>query len=236
MDKTKREELERAYRKEKDSRVVPRMLAVHMVRVREMSIDETAANLMLSERWVHKWLKRFDTGGLDGLRDLPRTGRPPKTPRYIMTRIIERSVQPRCTPKELQKAIREETGTRLHTTNVRKTMHRYGLTPSSMPPSPPTPNHYTGGLPLGSSKPCLHAAAAAHQQFPNAMASTICGSSGTPKRACPRLAVSCRRRVACLMADVWTDPLPDTTPPEAPSSRMPGVVYISISHSVTIWQ
>ena len=40
MDETKREELEKAYRKEKDSRVVPRMLAVHMVRVREMSIGD----------------------------------------------------------------------------------------------------------------------------------------------------------------------------------------------------
>ena len=105
------------------------MLAVHMVRVREMSIGETAANLMRSERWVHKWLKRFDTGGLDGLRDLPRTGRPPKIPHEIMARIIERSVQPKCTPRELQKTIREETGTRLHITNVRKIMHRYGLTP-----------------------------------------------------------------------------------------------------------
>ena len=94
-----------------------------------MSIGETAANLMRSERWVHKWLKRFDTGGLDGLRDLPRTGRPPKIPREIMARIIERSVQPKCTPRELQKTIREETGTRLHITNVRKIVRRYGLTP-----------------------------------------------------------------------------------------------------------
>ena len=129
MDKTKREELEKAYRKEKDSGAVPRMLTVHMVRVRKMGIGGTAANLVRSERWVHKWLKRFDTGGLDGLRDLPRTCRPPKIPREIMARIIEWSVQPRCTPRELQKAIREETGTRLHITNVRKIMHRYGLTP-----------------------------------------------------------------------------------------------------------
>ena len=129
MDKTKREELEKAYRKEKDSRVVLRMLAVHMVCVRKMSVGETAANLMRSERWVHKWLKRFDTGGLDGLRDLPRTGRPPKISRETMARIIEQSVQPKCTPRELQKTIREETGTKLHITNVRKIMHRYGLTP-----------------------------------------------------------------------------------------------------------
>ena len=129
MDKTKREELEKAYRKEKDSRVVLRMLAVHMVCVRQMSMGETAASLMRSERWVHKWPERFDTGGLDGLRDLPRTGRPPKIPRETMARIIEQSVQPKCTPGELQKTIREETGTRLHITNVRKIMHRYGLTP-----------------------------------------------------------------------------------------------------------
>ena len=129
MDKTKREELEKACRKEKDFRAVPKMLAVHMVRVREMSIDETAANLMRSERWVHKWLRHFDAGGLDGLRDLPRTGQPPKIPHEIMARIIERPVQPKCTSKELQKTIREETGTRLHITNVRKIMHRYGLTP-----------------------------------------------------------------------------------------------------------
>lgn len=129
MDKTKREELEKAYRKEKDSRVVPRMLAVHMIRMREMSIGETAANLMRSERWVHKWLERFDAGGLDGLRDLPKTGRPPNIPREIMARIIERSVRPKCTPRELQKAIREETCTRQYITNVRKAMRRHGLTP-----------------------------------------------------------------------------------------------------------
>ena len=57
------------------------MFTVCMVRVRKMSIGETATNLMRSERWAHKWLKRFYTGGLDGLRVLSRTGRPPKAPR-----------------------------------------------------------------------------------------------------------------------------------------------------------
>ena len=64
MDVAKREELEKAYRKEKDSRVILRMLAVHMVRVRKMRVSETAANLMRSDRWVHTWLGRFDAGGL----------------------------------------------------------------------------------------------------------------------------------------------------------------------------
>ena len=38
------------------------MLAVHMVRVRKMSIGATAANLMRSKRWVHAWLELFDAG------------------------------------------------------------------------------------------------------------------------------------------------------------------------------
>ena len=50
MDTTKREELEKAYKKEKDPGVAARMLAVHMVCVRKQSISETAANLMRSDR------------------------------------------------------------------------------------------------------------------------------------------------------------------------------------------
>ena len=129
MDETKRKELDNAYRKEKDHRVVTRMLAVHMVCVRKKSIDETAIDLMRSPRWVRKWVDRFDAGGLDGLRDLPRSGRPTKIPRDIMDRLVAETVRSGCTPKDLQRRIREETGMRLYITNVRKILHRYGLSP-----------------------------------------------------------------------------------------------------------
>ena len=42
MDDTKREELGKACKKEKDQKVRTRMVAVRMVRVRNMSVDETA--------------------------------------------------------------------------------------------------------------------------------------------------------------------------------------------------
>ena len=105
------------------------MFAVHMVRMRKMGVGDTAASLMRSDRWVHTWLERFDAGGLDGLRDLPRSGRPPKIPHGIMAQIIRQTVQPKCTPRELQKTIREETGIRLYITNVRKAMRQHGTTP-----------------------------------------------------------------------------------------------------------
>ena len=42
MDDAKREELEKACKKEKDHKVRARMVAVRMVRVRNMSVEETA--------------------------------------------------------------------------------------------------------------------------------------------------------------------------------------------------
>ena len=48
MDETEREELKEAYKKEKDPKVVTRMLAVHMAYVRKAGIDETATHLMRS--------------------------------------------------------------------------------------------------------------------------------------------------------------------------------------------
>ena len=71
MNDTKREELEKACKKEKDHKVRARMVAVRMVRVRNMSVEEAADNLVRCPNWVCKWLRRYDEGGLQGLRDLP---------------------------------------------------------------------------------------------------------------------------------------------------------------------
>ena len=44
MDDTKLEELEKAYKKEKDYKIRIRMVTIRMVRVRNMSVNETADN------------------------------------------------------------------------------------------------------------------------------------------------------------------------------------------------
>ena len=81
MDETEREELKEVYRKEKDPRVVAKMFTVHTVYVRKAGIDDTAAHLMRSVGWVRNWLHRYDEGGLDDLRDLPRSSRSMQTRR-----------------------------------------------------------------------------------------------------------------------------------------------------------
>ena len=67
MDDTKLEELEKAY---KNYKVRARMVAVRMVRVCNMFVNETADIQGCSPNWVRNWLRRFD-GDLKGLWDRP---------------------------------------------------------------------------------------------------------------------------------------------------------------------
>ena len=73
MDDAKREELEKACKKEKSHKVRTRMVAVRMVRmvrmarVLNMSVEEAADIQGRSPNWVRNWLRRYDDGGLQGL-------------------------------------------------------------------------------------------------------------------------------------------------------------------------
>ena len=75
------------------------MVAVRMVRVLDMSVEETASLQVRCPTWVRKWLRRFDEGGL---RDLPRCGRPRRILRNAMDGIVANVAGFRITPAGLQ--------------------------------------------------------------------------------------------------------------------------------------
>ena len=131
MDDTKLEELEKAYKKEKDYKIRIRMVTVRMVRVRNMSVNETADIQGRSPNWVRNRLRRFDDGGLKGLRNLPRCGRPRRIPLDVIHGIIAKVSSRRITPLELQQSIHKDTGVKLHITYVRKIMHQHNLSPKA---------------------------------------------------------------------------------------------------------
>ena len=81
------------------------MVAVRMVRVRNMSVEETADILVRCSMWVRNWLRRYDEGGLEGLRDLPRCGRPRRIPRNVMDGIVANVTGCRITPMDLQQRV-----------------------------------------------------------------------------------------------------------------------------------
>ena len=66
MNDTKLEELEKTCKGEKDQKIRIRMVAVRMVRVRNMPVNETANILVHCPTWVRDWLRRYDDGGLEG--------------------------------------------------------------------------------------------------------------------------------------------------------------------------
>ena len=52
MDDTKREELKKVCKKEKNHKVRTRMVAVRMIRVRNMFVEETADIMVRCSTWV----------------------------------------------------------------------------------------------------------------------------------------------------------------------------------------
>jgi transposase len=51
-------------------------------------VSQIAAQLGCHPRTVYRWLHRFNAGGIDGLGDLPRSGRPPRLGELDRGRII----------------------------------------------------------------------------------------------------------------------------------------------------
>ena len=127
MTEISREEFKRAYRKEKDLRVAKRMAAVNMAYYNQESTQYVADSLMQCPNWVLTWVRRFEEGGIDALRDLPRSGRLPRIGRATMDNILSEAKQTRITPAELRQKIRWEAGILLYMTYVRKLMCRAGL-------------------------------------------------------------------------------------------------------------
>ena len=107
-----------------------RMFAVHIVCIRNKSIQEAADDLMQCPDWVTNWVQHFEKESLDGLLDLPRSGRPPIISHKKMRHIMDGATsQSRITSVMLQQDIHKQTGIKLHITYVRKIMHRHGLSP-----------------------------------------------------------------------------------------------------------
>ena len=129
MDKQHRDELKIAYKKEKEPRILQRMLAVNMVCVREKTIQDTAESLMQCPDWVSKWVQRYQTGGIENLRDSSRSGRPSLVSNTILNKIMHKASKSPITPVKLQKNIHEKTGVMYHITHIRKILHKFLLSP-----------------------------------------------------------------------------------------------------------
>ncbi len=128
VDASPEELLEGAYRREGDPQVKERLLLVLRVRGDGVTAAQAAREVHRTRAWASKWLRRFERYGLDGLKDAPRSGRPPKIDSLVQIRIrtelAEKSQSWRV--KEVWEFIERESGAALSVRQVYRLLHRWG--------------------------------------------------------------------------------------------------------------
>ena len=123
--------MERAYGEEKDADVRVRILLALRVRFERVIAAEAARELHRCRSWATKWLHRFDKDGLEGLRTLERSGRPPEMPQATMA-AVERTVTGNpagWTAKEVRQLIHKEAGVAYSERHIYRLMHKWRMRP-----------------------------------------------------------------------------------------------------------
>lgn len=124
--------LDEAYRTEKDADVRERLLLVRRVREDKEEAASVAENEFHRSRWwAYKWLKRFDKSGIEGLEDLPRSGRPPQVSEETFAQ-IRRELSQNASgwrAKEIMNIIHKKAGVRYHEVHIYRLLHKWGFKP-----------------------------------------------------------------------------------------------------------
>jgi len=124
-----RSELEEFYRREEDPDVRERLLLILRVEGDGMIPARVARELHRSRPWTSFWLGRYQKDGVDGLRDKPRSGRPPKMSEEVQAE-IRRELTSRkqgWTTDQVTQLIAEKGKVRYHFTHVYRLMHKWGF-------------------------------------------------------------------------------------------------------------
>jgi transposase len=124
--------LDDAYRTEHNVDVRERLLLVRRVLVDNEQISRLAENeLHRSRWWAYKWVKRYAESGLEGLKNLPRTGRPPQVSGQKFAE-IKRELSENLAgwrAKQVMNIIYEKTGIRYHEVHIYRLLHKWGFSP-----------------------------------------------------------------------------------------------------------
>jgi len=128
------EQLNNAYRKETDADVKERILLIRRVRIDGLEASKVAERELDKSRWwAYKWLNRFDKHGLDGLKDQPRSGRPPLISEKKILKIKQElsENQSGWEAKQVMDIIHKKTGVRYHEVHIYRLLHKWGFSPKA---------------------------------------------------------------------------------------------------------
>ena len=121
--------LDKAYKNEHDASVKERLLLVVRIVIDKQHIETVASELHKSRAWAYKWYKRYSDEGLEGLRDKPRSGRPPfmDEEKIMKIRTELSTSNTGWDTKEVMDLIKKKTGVKYHEVHIRRLLHRWGF-------------------------------------------------------------------------------------------------------------
>ena len=117
------------YKKENDSKVKERLLLVIKVREDKQIPFRVVKDMHRSNPWSSDWLKRYDKEGIDGLKDRPKSGRPPELAEetsYQIKKELQESIQG-WTTKQVEELIISKSGIKDHYTHIYRILRKWGF-------------------------------------------------------------------------------------------------------------
>ena len=124
-----RGKLEDLYKTEPDPDVKERLLLVLKVKGDEMIPARIAKELHRSRTWASDWLTRYKKEGVQGLKDRPKSGRPPQLTPEIVVKIKKRLKESKqgWTTKQVNEMIVKEGGVHYHRIYIYTLLHKWGF-------------------------------------------------------------------------------------------------------------
>jgi transposase len=121
--------LDKAYDDEHDTDVKERVLLVRRILADKQHIETVAQELHKSRAWAYKWYKRYNDKGIEGLKDKPRSGRPPLVKHDLMIK-IRKELEDSDTGwdfKQVMNVIQKKSGIKYHDVHIYRLLHKWGF-------------------------------------------------------------------------------------------------------------
>ncbi len=120
---------EKIYKAEQDVRIKERMLLVLNVVHHNRVADQVSKDLNRNRTWACVWLKRYDKEGIEGLKDKPKSGRPPELSEEISYQIKKELSDSNqgWTTKQVEELIIKKSGIKYHYTHIYRILRKWGF-------------------------------------------------------------------------------------------------------------
>ena len=124
-----RTRFEQLYKRESDADTKERMLLVLNVVYDKHIPAQTAKDLHRSRTWASDWLKRYREEDIEGLKDRPKSGRPPDIPEVTIYKIKNELLSSKqgWTTKQVYDIIVRESGIHYHHIYIYTLLRRWGF-------------------------------------------------------------------------------------------------------------